>query len=198
MTAPDPSAHTPEQARSGIFKLALVPLVTFGLLSAVFGYQLMSGRDASTVPSVLIGKAAPNLPLAPIEGLATPTIDLAAAAGKVVIVNVWASWCVPCRDEHPLLAGLADRDGVVLAGINYKDKPEQARAFLSELGNPFAMIGADANGRAAIEWGVYGVPETFIVGRDGMIAYKHVGPLTPSMIADGPFGRALDAALSDG
>ena len=97
----------------------------------------------------------------------------------VTVLNVWASWCVPCRDEAPLLIKLAGDKRIRLVGINYKDQADNARRFLGRFGNPFAASGADASGRAAIEWGVYGVPETFIVGRDGRIAYKLVGPLTP-------------------
>jgi len=97
----------------------------------------------------------------------------------VTVLNVWASWCVPCRDEAPLLVRLAGDKRIRIIGINYKDQPDNARRFLGRYGNPFAASGADTSGRAAIEWGVYGVPETFIIGRDGRIAYKLVGPLTP-------------------
>ena len=98
--------------------------------------------------------------------------------GNVTLINVWASWCVPCHDEAPLLLKLAADKRIKVAGINYKDQPDNARRFLGRYGNPFAMAGADQNGRAAIEWGVYGVPETFVVGRDGRIAYKLVGPIS--------------------
>jgi cytochrome c biogenesis protein CcmG/thiol:disulfide interchange protein DsbE len=94
------------------------------------------------------------------------------------VVNIWASWCAPCRDEHPLLGEVAAMPGVRLVGINYKDQPENARRFLGQLGNPFAAVGADVNGRAAIDWGVYGVPESFVIAPDGSIAYKQIGPLT--------------------
>ena len=102
----------------------------------------------------------------------------------MTLVNVWASWCAPCRQEHPVLLGLTGDDRFVLAGLNYKDRPENARRFLGELGNPFRAIGVDKSGRTAIDWGVYGVPETFLVGRDGTILYKHVGPLTPAAVAE--------------
>ena len=98
----------------------------------------------------------------------------------MTVVNVWASWCVPCRDEAALLMGLSGDKRIRLVGINYKDQPDNARRFLGRFGNPFSASGADANGRAAIEWGVYGVPETFIIGRDGKVAYKLVGPVTPA------------------
>ncbi|TIU73918.1 MAG: DsbE family thiol:disulfide interchange protein, partial [Mesorhizobium sp.] len=100
-------------------------------------------------------------------------------AGKVTLVNVFASWCGPCRDEHPVLLALSQDKRFVIAALNYKDQPENARRFLGNLGNPFQAIGVDPTGRAAIDWGVYGVPETFVIGRDGKISYKHVGPLTP-------------------
>ena len=99
--------------------------------------------------------------------------------GGVTVVNVWASWCAPCRQEHPLLMDLAKNPAVRVVGINYKDNPENARRFLGALGNPFAAVGGDPSGRAAIDWGVYGVPETFVVGPDGAIRHKHIGPLTP-------------------
>jgi cytochrome c biogenesis protein CcmG/thiol:disulfide interchange protein DsbE len=156
---------------------ALVPLAIFLLLAVIFLAQLLSGRDMSAVPSALIGEPAPKTTLPAIPGLGLPPLDSAHFAGKVTLVNVWASWCAPCREEHPMLMALAADKRFELAGLNYKDDPEKARRFLGELGNPFASAGADENGRAAINWGVYGVPETFIVGRDGRILYKHVGPL---------------------
>ena len=109
-------------------------------------------------------------------------LDPAVFKGKVSIVNVWASWCVPCHDEAPLLTELAKDKRLQLVGINYKDAPDNARRFLGRYGNPFGIVGVDGNGRASIEWGVYGVPETFIVGRDGTIVYKLVGPITPENI----------------
>ena len=172
----------------------LLPLLLFGGLALVFLLQLVSGRDASVVPSALIGAPAPAAEVTPIAGLDTPLLDTSAFQGEVTIVNFWASWCAPCRAEHPLIVDLAGRGDVRVVGINYKDRPEQAKSFLDELGNPFSALGADVNGRVGIEWGVYGMPETFIIGRDGRIAYKHVGPLTPSAV-EGRFGNALAAAL---
>jgi cytochrome c biogenesis protein CcmG/thiol:disulfide interchange protein DsbE len=119
-----------------------------------------------------------------------PGLDRAAFAGEVTVLNVWASWCVPCRDEAPLLTTLAQDSRIRVVGINYKDAPENARRFLGRFGNPFAANGIDANGRAAIEWGVYGVPETFVVGRDGRITYKLIGPITPDNLE-----RALRPAI---
>ena len=110
-------------------------------------------------------------------------ICLSSLKGNVTLVNVWASWCAPCRVEHPLLTQLSKDKRIRVVGINYKDQPANAVRFLTQLGNPFAAIGTDGDGRAAIEWGVYGVPETFIVGRDGTIRYKLVGPITPENLA---------------
>lgn len=129
--------------------------------------------------SALIGRPAPATQLPPLEGTDLPGIDSARFAGRVTVLNVFASWCAPCRDEHPVLVGLSKDDRYVMAGLNYKDKPENARRFLGDLGNPYAAIGIDEAGRTAIDWGVYGVPETFVIGKDGRIAYKHVGPVTP-------------------
>jgi len=166
--------------------LMLVPLIAFMALAAIFWYRL-GDSDPSRIPSALIGHPAPQTTLPALAGLANngapvPGLDPAAFKGKVSVVNVWASWCVPCHDEAPLLTDLAKDNRIQLIGINYKDTPDNARRFLGRYGNPFASVGVDANGRAAIEWGVYGVPETFIVGRDGKIAYKLVGPITPENI----------------
>ncbi len=175
--------------RRSMFKTALVvlPLALFVALAALFMIRLGAG-DPSKLPSALIGRAAPQTILPPLNGLqhnGAPVGGLSpdALKGKVTLVNVWASWCVPCHDEAPLLVKLAEDKRIQLAGINYKDAPDNARRFLGRYGNPFAIVGTDANGRASIEWGVYGVPETFIVGRDGRIAYKLVGPITDENIA---------------
>ncbi len=165
--------------------LALLPLLLFLGLAGVFLFQLLSGRDASVVPSALIGAPAPQTNLPPLEGSPLPGIESAAFDGKLTLVNVWASWCAPCRQEHPLLMELAQDENLVIAGLNYKDRPAQARGFLAELGNPYDAIGVDGSGRTAIDWGVYGVPETFLVGPDGTILYKHVGPFTAQSMRDG-------------
>ncbi len=156
-----------------------IPVAVFALLAAVFGFylhQIGTGeKNAAEVPSVLIGKPAPEFDLPPIEGMdgGLKTADL---QGGVALVNVFASWCPPCRQEHPLLMRLA-RAGVPIYGINIKDKPKNARAFLRRLGNPYRRIGADLSGRVSIDWGVYGYPETFILDRTGRVRYKHVGPI---------------------
>lgn len=160
----------------------LIPLVLFLGLAGLFLVQLLSGRDISTVPSALVGQAAPHTMLPPIEGLDRPGINSPEFGGKVTLVNVWASWCAPCREEHPVLMALAQDSRFEIAGLNYKDRPENARRFLGDLGNPYTAVGADQAGRAAIDWGVYGVPETFLVGKDGTILYKHVGPLTAEAV----------------
>jgi cytochrome c biogenesis protein CcmG/thiol:disulfide interchange protein DsbE len=166
--------------------LVLVPLIVFLGLVSLFLIRLYAG-DPSRIPSALIGHPAPQTDLPPVVGLdrngaAVPGIDPANFKGAVTVVNVWASWCVPCHDEAPLLMRLAGDSRVRIVGINYKDDPQNARRFLGRYGNPFAAAGADRSGRAAIEWGVYGVPETFIVGRDARIAYKLVGPITPDSL----------------
>jgi cytochrome c biogenesis protein CcmG/thiol:disulfide interchange protein DsbE len=165
--------------------LALLPLIAFAGLATLFGLGLLG--DPSKVPSALIGKQVPEFSLPPLEGATRdgkPVPGLSAAdlrTGSVTLVNVWASWCVPCRDEHPLLLALA-QEGVRIVGINYKDEPENALRFLGALGTPFAAIGSDRAGRSTVDWGVYGVPETFVVDGEGRIRYKHIGPLTPSAV----------------
>jgi cytochrome c biogenesis protein CcmG/thiol:disulfide interchange protein DsbE len=167
--------------------LVLLPLAVFLGLVGLFLARLLGGGDASHIPSALIGRDAPATDLPPVAGLerdGKPVPGLAATdfKGTVTVLNVWASWCVPCHDEAPLLVQLARDSRIRLVGINYKDQADNARRFLGRYGNPFAASGADVSGRAAIEWGVYGVPETFIIGRDGKIAYKLVGPVTPENI----------------
>jgi cytochrome c biogenesis protein CcmG/thiol:disulfide interchange protein DsbE len=178
-----------------------LPLVAFAALAAIFWFGL-GNSDPSRIPSALIGHPAPQTALPPLPGLAdggapVPGLDPAAFKGKVSIVNVWASWCVPCHDEAPLLIQLGRDRRLQIIGINYKDAPDNARRFLGRYGNPYGIVGVDANGRAAIEWGVYGVPETFIVGRKGTIVYKMVGPVTPENI-DSVLRVEIDKALAAG
>lgn len=152
---------------------AMVPLAIVALLGAAFCWGLWNKNDR--LPSTLIGHLVPEFALPPIEGRdnGLSTEDL---RGEVSIVNVWASWCVPCRVEMPLLVELAGTGTVPIHGINYKDAPAAALGFLAELGDPYTRIGADRQGRVSIDWGVYGLPETFVVDAQGRIAYKHVGP----------------------
>ena len=192
------TTDTPSQRRS--FLMAL-PLIAFALLIAVFWYRL-GNTDPSRIPSALIGHPAPQTALPPLQGLAiggtpVPGLDPAMFKGKVSVVNVWASWCVPCHDEAPLLIGLGRDKRLQLIGINYKDAPDKARGFLARYGNPYGVVGVDGNGRAAIEWGVYGVPETFIIGREGTIVYKLVGPVTPDNI-DSVLKVEIEKALKGG
>lgn len=167
--------------------LVLLPLVGFLALAALFFYRLGSG-DPSRIPSALIGRPAPITDLPPLPGLerdgkAVPGLNNAMFQGAVTLVNVWASWCVPCHDEVPFLEKLSKDKRVQLVGINYKDAPDNARRFLNRYGNPFVATGRDEAGRTSIDWGVYGVPETFLVGRDGRIAFKLVGPITEDNLA---------------
>jgi cytochrome c biogenesis protein CcmG, thiol:disulfide interchange protein DsbE len=160
----------------------LLPLAAFITLSGLFLYRLNSG-DPSVIPSALIGQPAPltELPAIPRlnrDGKSVPGIDSTTFKDMVTVVNVWASWCVPCHDEVPFLERLSKDKRIQLVGINYKDAPDNARRFLNRYGNPFSATGQDASGHTAIDWGVYGVPETFLVGRDGRIAYKLVGPIS--------------------
>ncbi len=178
-----------------------MPLLVFLALAALFLFRLSSG-DPSIIPSALIGHPAPQTNLPPIAGLdrdgaPVPGLDAASFKGAVTVVNVWASWCVPCHDEAPLLMQLAQDNRVRLVGINYKDDAGNARRFLGRYGDPFAAAGADESGRAAIEWGVYGVPETFVVGRDARIAYKLVGPITPENF-DSVLKPQIEKALAAG
>lgn len=172
----DQPPHEPNVWRARLMRF--LPLALFALLATALYVGL--GLNPKEIPSALIDKPAPQFDLPPLEGRpldsGLKTADL--QQGDLSIVNVWASWCVPCRVEHPLLKRLGAESGVPVHGLNYKDRADQARAFLDELGDPFVRVGADRSGRAGIEWGVYGVPETFIVSGDGKILHKHIGPLT--------------------
>ena len=161
--------------------LSYLPLAVFALMAVFLGIGLtMNPRD---IPSPLIGKPVPNFSLPPVKGrsLGLASSDL---KGQVSLVNVFASWCVACREEHPVLLDLARKGVVPIHGLNYKDKPNDAQAWLDELGDPYTRTGADIDGRAAIDWGVYGVPETFVVDRNGIIAYKQIGPITPEALRE--------------
>jgi len=192
---------TSDAPRQGRRWLVALPLAVFIALAGLFLLRLHGG-DPSKIPSALIGRPAPQTALPALEGLvnnglAVPGLDPAAFKGKVSVVNVWASWCVPCHDEAPLLTALAKDKRLQIIGINYKDSPDNARRFLGRYGNPFGMVGVDSNGRGSIEWGVYGVPETFVVGREGTIVYKMVGPVTPANI-DTVLKAEIEKALRAG
>ena len=175
------------QPRRGFKGGYILPLIILAVMGALFFVALRSG-DPSRLPSALIGKPVPEFSLPPIDGVAqtgkaTPGFSSAELAnGQVSVVNVWASWCGPCIQEHPSLTKLKTEHNVRLIGINYKDQPEAARRFLTRLGNPFDAIGADLSGRVGIDWGVYGVPETYIVDGKGKIVHKIVGPISDKMI----------------
>ena len=190
---PGSEADAPGRGRRAPW--AFLPLVLFLGLAAIFLVRLYAG-DPSALPSALVGRAAPALALPPLPGLVregrpVPGLEAnALASGRPSLVNVFASWCGPCHEEHPLLMALAE-GGVSIVGMNHKDQPENARRFLGAKGNPYAAVGVDPSGRAGIEWGVYGVPETFLIGPDGTILDKHVGPLTPEVVE-----RKLKPALA--
>jgi cytochrome c biogenesis protein CcmG, thiol:disulfide interchange protein DsbE len=172
--------------------LLILPALFFALLVALFAKGL-SG-DPSTLPSALINKPVPTFELPAVDHLGVPGLsDKDLKSGGVTVVNIWASWCGPCREEHPILLALAKRTDIRLVGINNKDLPENARRFLGALGQPFAAVGADRDGRATIDWGGYGVPESFIVDGKGIIRHKHVGPLSPDDLT-GDFSRKIEAA----
>jgi cytochrome c biogenesis protein CcmG/thiol:disulfide interchange protein DsbE len=178
--------------------LIVLPLAVFIALAALFLYRLGTG-DPSVLPSALIGHPAPVTDLPPLPGLerngkAVPGLSNTTFQGAVTLVNVWASWCVPCRDEVAYLDQLSKDKRIQLVGINYKDSPADARRFLNTFGNPFVANGRDASGRTSIDWGVYGVPETFLVGRDGRIAYKLVGPVTAENLVR-TLGPEIEKAL---
>ena len=154
----------------------LLPIIGFVALAAILAWGLTS--DPRALPSTLIGKPAPQFDLPPVKGrsLGLSTADL---TGEVSLVNVFASWCVACREEHPLFMRMKADGGFPIHGLNYKDQPENAARWLDTLGDPYTRTGADRDGRVAIDWGVYGVPETFVITKEGRIAHKHIGPLTP-------------------
>ncbi|WEX77299.1 DsbE family thiol:disulfide interchange protein [Sinorhizobium numidicum] len=199
------SIHVPEpdERKPGIlrFVLAALPLVIFAALALIFWSQLNSGKDVSEIPSALIGTKAPKLDLPPLEGAATPSgqpvpaLTDAAIKGKLTLVNIWASWCVPCRQEHPIILQLSKDPRLTVVGINYKDRNDNALRFLGELGNPFTAIGVDPAGKAAIDWGVYGIPESYLVGADGTILYKRVGPFDERALREG-LTPAIEKALA--
>jgi cytochrome c biogenesis protein CcmG, thiol:disulfide interchange protein DsbE len=161
--------------------LFLLPVLIF--VGVGIGLAVGLTRDPSTLPSPLIDKPVPTFELPSLAGGAGPGFSSADLEGRVSLVNVFASWCVPCRVEHPLLMALAE-DGVAIYGIDYKDPADKAAGWLAELGDPYRAIGADQDGRVAIDWGVYGVPETFVVDREGRIRHRHVGPLQPRDIEE--------------
>ncbi len=195
-----PPADKPAMAQASVARtggrrgwrwLAFLPLVLMLVLGGVFWLNM--GKNPAELPSALVGKPVPDFDLPPLPGR---TDGLAAADlrdGQPKLVNVFASWCVPCRIEHPVLMDL-QRQGIPVVGINYKDEPAKALAFIDQLGDPYARIGADRDGRVAIDWGVYGVPETFVIDRGGRIVLRFPGPLSPEIVQD----RILPALAGGG
>jgi cytochrome c biogenesis protein CcmG, thiol:disulfide interchange protein DsbE len=160
----------------------LLPALVFGALALVFFVQLLRGGATGEIPSVLINRPAPEFELAALEGLVNangpvPGFSTRSLIGEVSVVNVWASWCGPCRLEHPYVERLGEDGRFQLLGINHTDSPGNALRFLAELGNPYNAVGVDPRGRTSIDWGVYGVPETFLVDRRGVIRFKIIGPI---------------------
>jgi cytochrome c biogenesis protein CcmG, thiol:disulfide interchange protein DsbE len=178
---PDLATTTVIRRRRARYAALLVPLLVFVGIAIFLGIGLT--RDPREIPSPLIGKPVPEFSLPPVRGrsLGLATADL---RGEVSLVNVFASWCVACRDEHPVLMDIKRAAIVPVHGLNYKDQPSHAAAWLDSMGDPYTRTGADLDGRVAIDWGVYGVPETFIVDREGRIVYKHIGAATPAVWND--------------
>jgi cytochrome c biogenesis protein CcmG/thiol:disulfide interchange protein DsbE len=173
----------PSPSRPRFRPVLLLPLVLFLGLAGVFLARLQSTTAPDAIPSVLIGKPAPEFSLPALAGAGVPGLSRADLLGHLTLVNIFASWCVPCREEHPVLKEIATDSRIRLVAINYKDKPQNALTFLSEMGNPYAAIGVDEAGRTFIDWGAYGVPETYLVGPDGIIRKKYIGPLTQETVA---------------
>lgn len=188
---PQETENLAEEApkKSGPNILILLPLIIFLALSGLFLLQMAKGGDPSKIPSVLINKPAPEFDLPALDifmvnGAPLPGFKTADLKGNVSVVNIWASWCPTCRDEHPLLTELNKDNRFKLIGLAYKDEPANSARFLKNHGNAFDAIGMDEDGRVGIDWGVYGAPETFIVDRKGVIRYKHIGALTPTSLRD--------------
>ncbi|MCR9147135.1 MAG: DsbE family thiol:disulfide interchange protein [Rhodobacteraceae bacterium] len=175
-----------------ISPLMVAPPLIFVLLAGVF-YVGMLRENPDELPSALEGRPAPAVQVTPLDGK-TPFADAALREGGVKLVNFWASWCAPCRVEHPHLETLAE-EGIAIYGVNYKDQPENALKFLDELGDPYAAIGADAQGRMALNWGLYGVPETYVLDSDGTIILRFAGPIT-QRVMDAQIRPAIEAAAN--
>ena len=150
--------------------LFVLPLLTLAILAGFFGWSLLSGRDPASIGSVMVGRAAPTLPQALGEGLIK--------SGKPVLVNFFASWCAPCLAEHPMFERLKSREGATIIGIAWKDKPEATNAWLARLGNPFTRLGFDQDGKIALDWGLSGVPETYLIDAQGIVRLHFRGPIT--------------------
>ena len=188
-TRPETAGAPPRSEPVRRSLLVIVPVLTFAVLAGIFFVRLRSGADPAAIPSALLGKPAPAFRLEPVAGLIdqgrpVPGLSSDDLKGKVTLLNFFASWCAPCQVEHPMLMRLSREAGIHVVGIDYKDAPEAGRRFLMRNGVPFAAVGADSTGRTAIDFGVYGVPETFIIGPDGTIRDKLVGIVTPENFSD--------------
>lgn len=185
MTTQSTVTATREVATEAVARLRrfhyLIPVSLFIALATIFGWALT--HNAREIPSALIGKPVPRFSLPAVQGrpLGLASSDL---LGEVSLVNVFASWCVACREEHPLFMQMKENGVVPIHGLNYKDQPDNAARWLNTLGDPYTRTGADRDGRVAIDWGVYGVPETFVITKSGRIAHKHIGALTPKALDD--------------
>jgi len=204
LTETDPTLEEAERPQPRSRLVVALPLVLFAALAGFFLWKLETGGDPSALPSVLLGKPAPDFDLKPVsvplaDGSAMPGLssaDLKAPGpGKVTIVNFWASWCVECRAEHETLKRLKNDPRVRLVGVAYKDEPQNAARWLTDMGNPYVATGLDRNGRVGIDWGVYGVPETYVVRPDGVISYKFIGPLSDGAVK-AVLGPKIDEALA--
>ena len=173
--------------------MMIAPPLIFAALAVMF-YVGMNREDPNQLPTALAGREAPAVIVNGLEGKSGFT-DADLRSGDVVLVNYWASWCAPCRVEHPNLEKLAD-EGLTIYGVNYKDKPENALNFLADLGDPYAAIGTDPQGRMALDWGVYGVPETYVIDGNGVIVARHAGPVTQRVI-DETLRPAIEAARAN-
>jgi cytochrome c biogenesis protein CcmG/thiol:disulfide interchange protein DsbE len=159
----------------------LLPLLLFAILAGYFALALRPGRDPQLLPSAMIDKPVPAIDLAALDGGARVTNQ--SFAGQVTLINFFASWCVPCRAEHPMLMRMAQDEKLPLIGIDYEDKPDQAKQLIAQLGDPYRAIGADADGRLFIDFGAYGVPETYVIDKQGRIRFRQVGPIDADTLA---------------
>lgn len=161
----------------------LLPLFAFALLAVLLGLGVLrnSGKDTSAIPSPLVGKPAPAFSL-PVLGEPERLVTNDDLRGEPYLLNVWGSWCPACRDEHPVITELAQSGRIKVVGYDYKDEPEDAQRWLQQFGNPYSLVIADYEGRAALDWGIYGAPETFLVDAQGVIRWKFVGPITPEVV----------------
>ena len=176
------AGHAPTVLERDGRRIAIfIPLIVFFGVAMALAFGIT--RDPSAIPSALIGKPVPEFALPPVKGRA-PGLASANLKGEVSLVNVFASWCTACREEHPMFMQLRAAGVVPIHGLDYKDQSDDAARWLNTMGDPYARTGADVNGRVAIDWGVYGVPETFVITKDGHIAHKHIGAMTPEVLRD--------------